>query len=68
MDSNTWVEVNYTQLVANAQRLLPQVKPGAIAMAMVKVRHHSTLYREAYIVGVVQQQACRQSADTLMSA
>ncbi len=37
MDSNTWVEVNYTQLVANAQRLLPQVKPGAIAMAMVKV-------------------------------
>ena len=37
-DSNTWVEVNYTQLVANAQRLLPQVKPGAIAMSMVKVR------------------------------
>ena len=36
-DSNTWVEVNYTQLVANAQRLLPQVKPGAIPMAMVKV-------------------------------
>ena len=38
MDSNTWVEVNYTQLVANAQRLLPLVKPGTIAMAMVKVR------------------------------
>ena len=37
-DSNTWLEVNYTQLVANAQRLLPQVKPGAIPMAMVKVR------------------------------
>lgn len=46
MDSNTWVEVNYTQLVANAQRLLPQVKPGAIAMAMVKVKHcHSTSWR-----------------------
>ena len=36
-DSNTWVEVNYTQLVANAQRLLPLVKPGTIPMAMVKV-------------------------------
>lgn len=36
-DSNTWLEVNYTQLVATGRRLLPRVKPGTIAMAMVKV-------------------------------
>ena len=42
-DSNTWVEVNYTQLVANAQKLLPQVKPGTIAMAMVKVGFYPIL-------------------------
>ncbi|CAK0783713.1 hypothetical protein CVIRNUC_006912 [Coccomyxa viridis] len=35
-DSNTWLEVNYTQLVATGRRLLPRVKPGTIAMAMVK--------------------------------
>lgn len=54
MDSNTWVEVNYTQLVANAQRLLPQVKPGAIPLAMVKVMHrHCTSFRPH--VGFVHQ-------------
>ena len=43
MDSNTWVEVNYTQLVANAQRLLALVKTVATTMGMVKVRHcHNT--------------------------
>ena len=35
--SNSWMEVNYTQLVANARRVLPLVKPGAIPLAMVKV-------------------------------
>ena len=40
-DSNTWLEVNYTQLVATGRRLLPRVKPGTIAMAMVKVGSQS---------------------------
>jgi hypothetical protein len=35
--SNSWLEVNYTQLVKNAADLLPRVKPGAIPLAMVKV-------------------------------
>ncbi len=35
--SNSWLEVNYTQLVANVKEILPQVKPGAIPLAMVKV-------------------------------
>ena len=56
MDSNTWVEVNYTQLVANAQRLLPLVKPGAIAMAMVKVRYcHIPIADILQLLSVQQQ-------------
>ena len=35
--SNSWIEVNYTQLVHNARSLLPQIKPGSIPLAMVKV-------------------------------
>ena len=35
--SNSWLEVNYTQLVANARHVLPLVKPGSIPLAMVKV-------------------------------
>lgn len=35
--SNSWLEVNYTQLVANVKEILPQIKPGAIPVAMVKV-------------------------------
>lgn len=35
--SNSWLEVNYTQLVLNAKDVLTQVKPGAIPLAMVKV-------------------------------
>ncbi|EIE25075.1 hypothetical protein COCSUDRAFT_61318 [Coccomyxa subellipsoidea C-169] len=34
--SNSWLEVNYTQLVLNAKDVLTQVKPGAIPLAMVK--------------------------------
>ncbi|CAL8461973.1 g1504 [Coccomyxa elongata] len=34
--SNSWLEVNYTQLVANVKEILPQIKPGAIPLAMVK--------------------------------
>lgn len=34
--SNSWIEVNYTQLVENARSLLPKIKPGSIALAMVK--------------------------------
>ncbi len=35
--SNSWLEVNSTQLVLNAKDVLTQVKPGAIPLAMVKV-------------------------------
>ena len=36
--SNIWIEVNYTQLMENARSLLPDIKPGSIPLAMVKVR------------------------------
>ena len=53
-DSNTWLEVNYTQLVATGRRLLPRVKPGTIAMAMVKVGSDRCFLPRVQIAAVMQ--------------
>lgn len=45
--SNSWMEVNYTQLVANARIVLPRIKEGSIPLAMVKV-WPSTLHSHAH--------------------
>jgi hypothetical protein len=46
--SNNWMEVNYTQLVANARHVLTLVKPGAIPLAMVKVCSPCLCFKSLY--------------------
>ncbi|BDA41304.1 Alanine racemase [Coccomyxa sp. Obi] len=56
--SNSWLEVNYTQLVANVKEILPQIKPGAIPLAMVKGNGYGLgvlIAAQAFLEGGMQE-------------
>ena len=67
-DSNTWLEVNYTQLVATGKRLLPRVKPGTIAMAMVKVGSGHCPFPRVLTAGMMQPVSRKQVQQHLAGA
>ncbi len=63
--SNSWLEVNYTQLVANVKEILPQIKLGAIPLAMVKVS--SMVMMLACSTRVIHNACLEQSASACIN-